>query len=73
MDPHAFSRYMQAKETTARRRGEREAASAQLELALVRERCAEVLSQHEPINALGLDRDAVVKLVRYINCGRLEA
>lgn len=72
-DPNDFSRYMNAKEITARHRAQRDAASAGLDLAIMRERCAEVLSQHEPINTLGLDRDAVRRLVFFIQCGRLDA
>ena len=67
-----FSRYMSAKETTARYRAQREAASAGLDLAQMRERCAEVISQHEPLNTLGLNRDAVRRLVLFIQCGRLD-
>lgn len=68
-----FASYMHAKEITARHRAQRDAASAGLELAIVLERCAEVLSQHEPLHSLDLDREAVERLVRFIQCGRLDA
>lgn len=68
-----FATYQNRKDITAKHRAEREAATARLELALVHERCAEVMSQHEPLNTLGLDRDAVRRLLSFINSGHLPA
>ena len=68
-----FSAYMSRKEVTAKFRAERDGATARLELALMHERCAEVMSQHEPLNTLGLDREAVRRLLCFLNSGRLPA
>lgn len=72
-DPQDFNRYMSAQETTRRYRAERNAASAHVDAAEMRERCAQVMSQHEPLNTLGIDREAARRLVRFIQCGRLDA
>lgn len=68
-----FSAYMSRKDVTAKCRAERDSATARLELALMHERCAEVMSQHEPLNTLGLDREAVRRLLCFLNSGRLPA
>jgi hypothetical protein len=49
---------------------ERENATARYELACIKERLAEMLSQHEPVASLGLDRDALRKVIDYIRSGR---
>ena len=72
-DPHAFGRYMSAQETTRKYRAERDAATARVDLAEMRERCAQLISQHEPLNTLGLDRDAVARPLRFVQSGRLDA
>lgn len=51
---------------------ERENATARLELAQIRERLALVLSQHEPVASLGLDRDALRKVIDYVRTGRID-
>jgi len=51
-------------------KAERENASARLELAQIRERLAEVLSQHEPVASLNIDRDDLRKVIDYIRSGR---
>lgn len=47
-----FLRYMKAKETTKAALAEYNAASTRLELARVRERLAEIVSQHNPLASL---------------------
>lgn len=51
---------------------ERENASARLELHRMRERLALVLSQHEPVASLELDREQLRKVIDYIRTGRIE-
>ena len=50
-DPHAFGRYMSAQETTRKYRAERDAATARVDLAEMRERCAQLISQHDRLRA----------------------
>jgi len=48
---------------------ERESASAQLDLAKVRKNCAHLISQHEPVASLGLDREALRLALQYVQHG----
>jgi hypothetical protein len=66
-----FSNYMHRQTETKLARAESEAASLRVELRLMRERCAELMSQHEPLNGLGVDRELVRQVLHYIQCGRL--
>ena len=66
-----FQNYMLAKEQTAVARANHEAATATLSLCIFRERLAELISQHEPIESLGVDRDALRKIVQFIYHGHL--
>lgn len=52
-----LGRLLHARDITARWRAESENASARLELSQYRERMAYLLSQHEPVASLGLDRE----------------
>lgn len=49
----------------ARWRAERENASARLELARAKESRAFLLSQHEPLASLGIDREVMRKLLSF--------
>lgn len=51
-------------------RAERDNASARLELAQLRERMALVLSQHEPVASLNLNRDDLRLIIDYIRSGK---
>lgn len=62
-----FSAHEQVKRWTA----ERENASARLELAQIRERSAHLLSQHEPVASLGLDREALRVALNFLAHGDL--
>ena len=58
-------------EKVARWKAESENASARYELALMRKNCAHLLSQHEPVAALGLDRERLRLALRYVMHGDL--
>lgn len=80
----AFQKYMEAREHVARMRAEHNAASRGLDLALVRERAAELASQADPLNAeidsilgrfpdgvgRGVVRDLCARVARYVAFGR---
>lgn len=66
-----FGKYMHAQTETKLARAEANAASVTVELRLMRERCAELMSQHEPMAELGLDRELVRQVLHYVQCGRL--
>lgn len=67
-----FSNYMHRQTETKLARAESEAASVRVELRLLKERCAELMSQHEPLNGLSIDREAVRQVLHYVQCGRLK-
>ena len=67
-----FSNYLHRQTETKLARAESEAASVRVELCLMRERCAELMSQHEPLNGLDVDREKVRKVLHYVRCGRLK-
>ena len=67
-----FPAYMTAQTETKLARAEANAASTNVELRLMRERCAELMSQHEPVAGLGLDRELVRQVLHYVQCGRLK-
>lgn len=64
--------YALATSKLATARAEYNSASRALDLAQMRERCAEVMSQHEPLAGLGLDREKVRQVLQYVQCGRLK-
>lgn len=69
----SFDKYMLAQEETGRRRAEREAASARLELAKIKERLAEIESQHNPLAERSRDREERAKQIDcafYVVVGR---
>lgn len=55
-----------AQDITARWRAESEGASARLEIAQIKERAAYLISQHEPVASLGLDREALRAALSYL-------
>jgi hypothetical protein len=61
-----------AKDKVARWRAEWENAGARMDLAQHDERCAELLSQHEPVASLGLDRQRLRLVLNYIRHGDLK-
>jgi hypothetical protein len=67
-----FSRYQHAQTETKLARAESNAASVTVELRLMRERCAELMSQSEPLAGLGVDRELVRQVLHYVQCGRLK-
>lgn len=68
--------YHLAQSEVRRWTAEHEAASAHLELALVRQRAAEVACQHEPLATIeaspAATRDKMLAAVRYVVVGRTE-
>ena len=64
--------YFHAQERTAHARTRYDAAAKDIDLCMMRQRCFEAISQHEPINGLGLEREAALRLVRFIMTGRVE-
>lgn len=67
-----FPRYIHAQTETKLARANSEAASVKVELRLMQERCAELMSQHEPLAGLGVDRELVRQVLHYVQCGRLK-
>jgi len=59
-------------EETRRWRAESENASARLELAHMRERMAFLISQHEPLHGLNLDRETIRKVFTFIERGTFD-
>jgi hypothetical protein len=70
--PNDFDTYMHRQTETKLARAESNAASINVELRLMRERCAELMSQHEPLAGLGVDRELVRQVLHYVQCGRLK-
>lgn len=66
-----LTRYFNAQDKTAWRRAEWEGSIARLELAQREERTALLLSQHEPVATLGLDREALRLALQFIGHGDL--
>lgn len=67
-----FAAYLHRQTETKLARSESNAASVTVELRLMRERCAELMSQSEPLDSLGIDREAVRQVLHYVQCGRLK-
>lgn len=65
----------QEQDRVARWKAESENAGARLQIARMNEHCAHLISQHEPVAALGLDRERlrlVLNYVRHGDLGRLD-
>ena len=56
----------------ARWKAEFENASARLELARINENCAHLISQYEPINSSGINREKLRLILSYIRHGQIE-
>lgn len=67
-----FANYLAKQTETREAKVGLDYASTRLDLARMRERCAELMSQHEPLNGLGIDREAVRQVLHYVQCGRLK-
>ena len=61
-----------AQEKTKRWWAERENASARYELAKIDEHCAYLLSQHEPVASMNLDREKLRIVFSYLKHGNLK-
>ena len=67
-----FANYMHKQDITARWRAEHNATSYALDLAQVKERCAELISQHEPVNSLRLHREDLRHVLRFLHHGDMD-
>lgn len=67
----SFGAYISAQAETRHRRAELENASARLELAQRNERAAMLISQHEPLASLGLDRAKLKSVFAFLQHGDL--
>lgn len=63
------SRAEHAHRDKARWRAEGENAAARVQLCIVDESSALLLSQHEPVHSLGINRDQLRILLRYVRGG----
>lgn len=70
--PNDFGSYMHRQTETKLAQAEYNAASIRIELRLIHERCAELISQHEPLASLGVNRELVRQVLHYVQCGRLK-
>ena len=61
-----FGMYPSNNDTVRRWEAERENATARLELARMRECCALLLSQHDPVSSLGIDREKLKVLLDFV-------
>ncbi len=59
-------------ERVARWRAESENASARLQIARMNEHCAHLISQHEPVASLGIDRERLRLVLNYVRHGDLK-
>lgn len=71
-DMSDFKRLMHADTEVQRRRAECEAADAKLEIARMLRNIAFLLSQHEPVATLGLDREALSRALAFVQHGDVE-
>ena len=60
-----------AQDKSARCKAEAENALTRYELAMVEERCAYLISQHEPIASAGIDREKLRLILKYVRHGQL--
>ena len=67
-----FGSYMHAKDFTNWKRAEWENSIARYELAQQNERCAMLMSQHEPVASLGLDRERLRLVLAFVKHGDLQ-
>lgn len=67
-----LGKLLNCQETSARYLAELGRASARLELAKVDEHCAYLISQHEPIASLDINREQLRLVLRYIKYGDMD-
>lgn len=48
------------------------ASSIKLDLYGIKERCAELMSQHEPVASIGIDREQLRQALQFVLTGRLK-
>jgi hypothetical protein len=63
---HEFGMYPSNTDAARHWSAARENATAQLDLARTRECCRLLISQHDPIFSLGIDRDALKVLLSFV-------
>lgn len=64
-----FQRFLHAGTEVERRMAAYDAAAAHLEVAKIRRNIAHLLSQHQPVATLGVDREALRHALRFIEHG----
>jgi len=64
-----FAVYLASKDQTKRWEAERENASARLELAQINERCAMLVSQHQPVSEMEIDRERLRLILSFLRHG----
>lgn len=67
-----FQQLMHADTKVKHRKAECEAADAKLEIARMLRNIAFLLSQHEPVATLGLDREALRRALDFVQHGDVE-
>lgn len=67
-----FAHYQSVRTDLALARQQAETASLRVELALMKERCAELMSQAQPLDSLQVDREVIRQVLNYVQCGRLK-
>lgn len=68
-----LSNFFAAQERTRHARTKLDLAHQQIKACEMEQRCYEVISQHEPLASLSIDREAGEKLMRFILSGRVPA
>jgi len=66
-----FGTLMLMREKSGRAWAEAEGARARYDLAKINERCAYLISQHDPVAQMGLDRDKLRLVLAYLRHGEL--
>lgn len=59
-------------ERVAKWKAEREAATANLQIARMNQACARLISQHEPVTSLGIDRERLRLVLNYVRHGDMD-
>jgi hypothetical protein len=67
-----FARLMINEEAVRRWRAEHASSGAYLEMANVRRNCAFLISQHDPVEKLGIDREKLRAVLAYVWHGDLD-
>lgn len=64
-----LDRFVTTDANVLRWQAETENASARRELALIDRRASLLISQHNPVSEMGIDRDVLALIIRYVRHG----